>query len=115
MNYTKYQLRHFARHMRNNQTEAEQALWNRLRMKRLNGHRFLRQKVIGNAIVDFVCSKANLIIELDGGQHDQQRTADQTRTRHLNQHGYRVLRFWNNEVINDLESVLHTIRQALKT
>ena len=115
MNYTKYQLRHFARHMRNDPTDAEHALWNRLRMKRLDGHRFLRQKVIDNAIVDFVCPKANLIIELDGGQHDRQRTDDQARTRRLNQHGYRVLRFWNNQVIHDLEAVLQTIQQALKT
>ena len=64
-------------------------------------------------IVDFVCRGRKLVIELDGGQHDQNRHADQLRTRRLNQHGYRVLRFWNNEVINNIEGVLQTIQQAL--
>ena len=69
--------------------------------------------MIGDAIVDFVCTKANLIVELDGGQHDQQRTQDQLRTQRLNQHGYRVIRFWNNEVITNIEGVLQTIQQTL--
>ncbi len=69
--------------------------------------------MIGDAIVDFVCTKANLIVELDGGQHDQQRTQDQHRTRRLNRHGYRVIRFWNNEVTTNLEGILQTIQQAL--
>ena len=64
-------------------------------------------------IVDFVCRGRKLVIELDGGQHDQQRTQDQLRTQRLNQHGYRVIRFWNNEVINNIEGVLQTIQQAL--
>ena len=71
--------------------------------------------MIGNAIVDFVCPRANLIIELDGGQHDQLQPAANPRTKRLNQHGYRVIRFWNNEVIDNIEGVLHTIQQALKT
>ena len=69
--------------------------------------------MIGDAIVDFACPKHKLAIELDGGQHDQQRTQDQLRTQRLNQHGYRVIRFWNNEITTNLEGVLQTIQQAL--
>ena len=112
--YTKYQLRHLARDMRNTPTDAERLLWYQLRMKRLDGYRFLRQKVIDNAIVDFVCPKANLVIELDGGQHDENKHADEARTRRLNRSGYRVLRFWNHEVTNNIEGVIHTIQQALR-
>ena len=112
--YTKYQLRHLAREMRNNPTDAERLLWYRLRMKRLGGYRFLRQKVIGNAIVDFVCPKANLVIELDGGQHDRRSYADEARTRRLKQSGYRVIRFWNHEVINNVEGVVYAIQRALR-
>ena len=64
-------------------------------------------------IVDFVCRGRKLVIELDGGQHDRQRTQDQLRTQRLNQHGYRVIRFWNNEIINNIKGVLQTIQQAL--
>ena len=81
---TKHQLRHVARDMRNKPTDPERLLWHRLRMKRLDGHRFLRQKVIGNAIVDFVCPRAGLVVELDGGQHDERSDADEARTRRLN-------------------------------
>ncbi len=112
--YTKYQLRHLARDMRNNPTNAERVLWYHLRMNRLDGYRFLRQKVVGNAIVDFVCPKANLVIELDGGQHNEHSYADDARTRRLNRSGYRVIRFWNHEVTNNIEGVIHTIRQALR-
>ncbi|MXZ03736.1 MAG: endonuclease domain-containing protein [Chloroflexi bacterium] len=112
--YTKYQLRHLARDMRNNPTNAERVLWYHLRMNRLDGYRFLRQKVVGNAIVDFVCPKANLVIELDGGQHNENSYADDARTRRLNRSGYRVIRFWNHEVTNNIEGVIHTIRQALR-
>ena len=66
-------------------------------------------------IVDFVCRGRKLVIELDGGQHDQHQPAANPRTKRLNQHGYRVIRFWNNEVIDNIEGVLHTIQQALKT
>ena len=83
MKHDKARLQEFAPQMRNNPTDAERLLWNRLRNRRLEGWRFLRQKVIGNAIVDFVCPKAKLIIEVDGGQHDEQRAADDLRTREL--------------------------------
>ena len=113
MPHTKPQLKHFARQMRNDPTDAEHTLWQHLRTRKLDGHRFVRQYVIETAIVDFACPSHKLAIELDGGQHDQQRTQDQLRTQRLNQHGYRVIRFWNNEVINNIEGVLQTIQQAL--
>ena len=113
MPHSKPQLKHFARQMRNAPTDAEHTLWQHLRTRRLDGHRFVRQYVVETAIVDFTCPKHKLAIELDGGQHDQQRTQDQLRTQRLNQHDYRVIRFWNNEVINNIEGVLQTIQQAL--
>ena len=113
MPQTKPQLKRFASKMRNYPTNAEHTLWQHLRMSRLDGHRFTRQFVINNAIVDFACPKSKLAIELDDGQHDHQQPAENLRTKRLNQHGYRALRFWNNEVINNIEGVLHTIQQAL--
>ena len=110
---SKPQLKHLARNLRNNPTDAEHILWQHIRMGQLDGNRFLRQKVIDNMIVDFICRGPKLIIELDGGQHDQQRTADNLRTQRLNKRGYRVLRFWNNEITNNIEGVLQTIQQAL--
>ena len=84
-------------------------------MGQLDGHRFLRQRAIDNMIVDFICRGRKLIIEVDGGQHDQQQHADNLRTQQLNQRGYRVIRFWNNEITQNIEGVLHTIQQNLKT
>ena len=99
--------------MRNNPTDAEYALWQHLRMRGLEGHRFVRQYVIDDAIVDFASPNAKLAIELDGGQHDEQRERDEQRTRRLNRAGYRVVRFWNNEIATNIEGVLDTIRQSL--
>ena len=82
-------------------------------MRQLNGHQFLRQRVINGAIADFACRKAKLAIELDGGQHDLNKEADQSRTQRLNRAGYRVLRFWNNQVTNSTDAVLETIRESL--
>ena len=112
---SKPQLKRFARDMRNSPTNAEHILWQHLRMGQIDGHRFLRQRVVDNMIVDFVCRGRKLIIELDGGQHDQERDADNLRTQRLKRRGYRVLRFWNNEVVNNIEGVLYTINQSLKT
>ncbi len=109
------QLNPLARNNRNNPTDAENHLWQHIRMGQLDGHRFLRQRVIDNMIVDFLCRGRKLIIEVDGGQHDQQRQADNLRTQRLNQRGYTVIRFWNNEVLTNTEGVLQTIQQALKT
>ena len=114
MPHEKYQLKRFARDMRNNPTDPERALWYQLRMRRLDGRRFLRQKVIAGAIVDFVCPQAKLVIELDGGQHDIRKRADELRTGDLNRAGYRVIRFWNQDISNNIDGVLETISQALR-
>src|ERR1051326_216543 len=100
-----------ARRLRRNQTDAERILWLRLRDRRLNGLKFRRQVPIDRYVVDFFCADAHLIIELDGGQHA---TADETnRTRALEAMGYLVLRFWNNEVHENIDGVLQTILSVL--
>jgi very-short-patch-repair endonuclease len=86
-----------ARFLRRNETDTEKRLWYRLRRQQLNGFRFRRQHPIGPFIVDFVCLSEKLIVELDGGQHAEQITADSERTAWLEGRGYRVLRFWNND------------------
>ena len=103
-----------ARELRKQSTDAEHLLWSRLRNRRLLGLKFRRQAPIGRYIVDFVCREQNLIIELDGGHHQQRRASDQSRTEWLNSRGFRVVRYWNNEVLGDLDSVLESIRMALE-
>ncbi len=102
-----------AKALRSNQTEAEQRLWYHLRAHRFMGLKFKRQKPLGRYIVDFVCLERRLIIELDGGQHAEQRTYDRHRDGWLRSQGYTVLRFWNNDVMQQLESVLERIRSSL--
>ena len=102
-----------ARKLRRSSTEVERILWYRIRDKQIEDFRFRRQRPIGKYIVDFVCLDAMLIIEVDGGQHADAVLADAARTRFLESLGYRVLRFWNNEVIENLEGVLERIREAL--
>ncbi len=102
-----------AKILRSHQTEAEQRLWYHLRAHRFLGLKFKRQKPIGRYIVDFVCMEHHLIIELDGGQHAEQMAYDQQRDTWLQQQGYTVLRFWNNDVMQNLEGVLEQIRCAL--
>jgi len=99
-----------AKTLRSNQTEAEQRLWFHLRAHRFMGLKFKRQKPMGRYIVDFVCLERRLIIELDGGQHAEQVTYDQHRDEWLRRQGYTVLRFWNNDVMQQLDSVLEQIR-----
>ena len=100
--------------MRAQPTDAERVLWQRLRHDiALIGSHFRRQAVIGPFIVDFVTRKARLVIELDGGQHDWRQESDALRTRHIEAAGYRVLRFWNNDVLGNLEGVLGEIQRAL--
>jgi very-short-patch-repair endonuclease len=104
----------FARTMRQQPTDAERALWQRLRHDVvLAGSHFRRQAVIGPFIVDFASRRAKLVIELDGGQHDEQREADEARSRFIEALGYRVLRFWNNDVQGNLDGVLAEIQSAL--
>ena len=102
-----------AKALRRNQTDAEQRLWYHLRAHRFMGLKFKRQKPIGRYIVDFVCMEKQLIIELDGGQHSEQVAYDQQRDTWLHGQGYTVLRFWNNEVMQQLEGVLEQIHLAL--
>ncbi len=102
-----------AKALRTNQTEAEQRLWYHLRAHRFMELKFKRQKPMGRYIVDFVCVERRLIIELDGGQHAEQAEYDQYRDAWLRSQGYVVLRFWNNEIMQQLEGVLEQIRRTL--
>jgi len=102
-----------ARELRANQTDAELALWQRLRKKQLEGFRFRRQVPIGPFIADFVCHSEKLVIEVDGGQHAENKSYDDHRTARIKEDGYRVLRFWNNEVLENPDGVLEVVRGAL--
>jgi very-short-patch-repair endonuclease len=102
-----------ARTLRHQSSDAESVLWRHLRARRLLGYKFRRQVVMEPYIVDFVCLEAGLIIEADGGQHSNQVTYDTRRTAVLGGMGYRVMRFWNHEVLGELQSVLEQIRTAL--
>jgi very-short-patch-repair endonuclease len=99
-----------AKALRSNQTEVEQRLWYHLRAHRFMDLKFKRQKPIGRYIVDFVCMERMLIIEIDGGQHSEQVEYDQLRDVWLIGQGYTVLRFWNHDVMQQLEGVLEQIR-----
>jgi very-short-patch-repair endonuclease len=106
--------RQFAQQMRAQPTDAERALWQRLRHDVvLAGSHFRRQAVIGPFIVDFASRKAKIVIELDGGQHDWQQASDSSRQRQIEAAGYRMLRFWNNDVLGNLEGVMSEIQCAL--
>jgi very-short-patch-repair endonuclease len=102
-----------ARGLRQTMTDAEQALRRHLRNRHLAGFKFRRQHEIDRYIVDFVCTEALLIVELDGGQHADQVEYDERRTQQLKGMGYRVLRFWNNDVLNDIQSVLEVVLEAV--
>ena len=102
-----------ARKLRENQTDVESKLWSRLRDRQIRGAKFRRQYPIGPYIADFCCVEQALIIELDGGQHADQSSADQQRTNLMKNLGYRVLRFWNNEVHSNIEGVLERISEAI--
>jgi very-short-patch-repair endonuclease len=102
-----------ARELRKVPTPAEIKLWARLRGGRLNGVKFRRQHAIGNYIPDFCSIKPRLIIELDDSQHLEQHEYDNDRTAFFKSKGYRVLRFWNKDILNDIDSVLKVILQTL--
>ena len=103
----------FARGLRKNATEAEKLLWRHLRRKQLEGLKFRRQQPIAGCIVDFVCLEKNIIIEIDGGEHAAQAENDYRRDIALLRIGYRVIRFWNNEVLGNIEGVLEKIRSSI--
>jgi very-short-patch-repair endonuclease len=100
-----------ARPLRRNMTDAERALWAELRGRRLQDCKFKRQWTLGRFVVDFCCIEQRLIVEVDGGQHSEERDAG--RTRWLESEGYRVLRFWNHDVLTNMDGVLQTIVNAL--
>jgi len=101
-----------ARRLRRDQTDAEKRLWSHLRDRQLEGRKFRRQVPIGRYVVDFLCTEARLVIELDGGQHTVERDAE--RTRLIESYGYFVIRFWNNDVTTNTEGVLQSIVEALR-
>ena len=102
----------FARKLRRCQTDAERSLWHHLRTRTLMGCKFRRQHPIGPYVVDFLYVEASLVIELDGGQHHAS-VSDQARTSFLDRHGYRVLRFWNNDALMQTDAVLAVVHEAL--
>ena len=104
-----------ARKLRKNMTPQENKLWQILRNRTMNNYRFRRQYAIGNYIVEFICREKKLIIELDGGQHNQDKNIiqDNERTRFLENEGYKVIRFWNNDVDNNINGVYEEIVKYL--
>ena len=105
-------LQTFARDMRAAPTDAEAVIWRQLRAHRFAGHKFKRQQPIGNYILDFVCFEAKVIVEVDGGQHNGS-ISDRSRDQWLGSQGFLVLRFWNNEVLQNLEGVLTRILEVV--
>jgi len=101
-----------ARSLRKTATEAEKLMWRKLRSRQLNGWKFSRQIEIGPYIVDFVCREQKLIVEIDGGQHATE-AADRVRTTYLEAQGYRIVRYWNNEVLTNITGVLEALRSSL--
>ena len=101
------------RRLRKTQTDAERSLWQRLRNRSLAGCKFRRQHPVGPYICDFVCIDRQLVVELDGGQHATQVKQDADRTAYLNAQGFRVIRFWNHEVLTQREAVLERILSCL--
>ena len=108
----KYQI---ARRLRKNMTSQEKKLWYYLRKRFLNNCRFRRQYPIGSYIVDFICREKSLIIEIDGGQHNESsiKGYDRARTLYLESKGYKVIRFWNNEIDDNIDAVLEKIFEHL--
>jgi very-short-patch-repair endonuclease len=109
-------LRTYAKRMRAEPTAAEQKLWWHLRHRLgLEGTHFRRQVRLGRYIADFVSHGAKLVIEVDGGQHDEQALADAERSKFIEGQGYRLLRFWNNQVLRNIDGALEEIRRVITT
>ena len=102
-----------ARELRKNLTEAERTLWRYLRLRQFDGNKFRRQQPIGKYIVDFVCLEKKLIVEVDGGQHSEQVVYDSERNEWLERQGFRILRFWNNQVLKEIDAVKERIMEEL--
>lgn len=107
-------LKSLARILRNNQTPQEQKLWAIIRNKQFYGFKFLRQYIINPYIVDFICREKKIIIEIDGGQHNQSNAIkyDNTRTIYLENLGYKVIRFWNTEIENNIDGVYEILQKV---
>lgn len=95
-------------------TEAEKRLWSKIRRDQIDGLSFRKQVPIDEYIADFACLPIKLVIEVDGGQHDAQKEYDDARTAYLESRGYRVLRFWNNEVLGNIEGVLTVLVETVR-
>ena len=106
-------MKSLARKLRHQNTDAERLLWRHLRNRQLAGHKFRRQLVIDPYVVDFACIEAKLIVEADGGQHMERLNEDAERTAYLVSMGYKVLRFWNHEILTDTDAVLEAIHRVL--
>ena len=104
---------HLARQLRKNMTDAEKAVWRRLRSKSFNGFRFRRQAAIGEYIADFVCFSPRVVLELDGGQHADQVEADEQRSAWFRSQGFVVLRYWNHQVAEDWDVIEQELYAAL--
>jgi very-short-patch-repair endonuclease len=102
-----------SRQLRVSQTDAETKLWNGIRNRQIDGHKFVRQQPIGRYICDFVCREKLVVVEVDGGQHSES-ARDEARDRYLRTQGYRVMRFWNNDVLSNVDGVLTVIDEALR-
>ena len=102
-----------ARSLRREMTEAEKLLWKHLRSRQLQGFKFRRQMWLSGFVADFACVEAKLVVEADGGQHDNSAHGDQLRTEILAREGYRVRRFWNHDILTNVDGVLQSIAEAL--
>ena len=104
-----------ARNLRKNSTIQERRLWNLLKNRQFHNLKFKRQQPIGDYIVDFICKEAKIIIEIDGGQHNEPENInyDKVRTEYLNNLGYKVIRFWNNEIYENIEGVILRLREEI--
>ena len=106
-------VRELAKALRKRMTDAERRLWRYLRNRELGGWKFRRQYPVGPYIIDFICVEKNLVIEVDGGKHAENEELDIQRSEYLNKMGYRVFRFWNNQVLQETEAVLEMILAIL--
>ena len=102
-----------ARELRSNPTDAERVLWRHLRLRQIGGYKFRRQRPIGPYIVDFVCLEKKLVVEVDGGQHSKQKASDDRRDSWLRSEGLTILRFWDHEVLTQLDEVKQVIWDEL--
>ena len=100
-----------ARKLRRETTEAEALLWTHIRNRQLAGMKFSRQHPIGRYVADFCCEEEKLVVELDGGQHADDVDRDEQRTQYIEKYGYRVVRYWNSEVMSGIDGVLNDIRR----